>query len=154
MSLNVPPITFSMLISHTLDFICCLAIENSTITPAVRQSNAIKLKAQVMRSKISRVRLTTRLTSIIEILGTFSDIQRSILYEFFLISFFASSLGSGISIIVSYLISKFIFDGLFSYNFLIPLGITSGVTVISVLIAYFNCSSTLKEKPMEILRSN
>jgi putative ABC transport system permease protein len=92
--------------------------------------------------------------SMLKVLGaTFKDIRSSIAKEFFVISFLASTLGSSISVIASLILSKFVFEGVFAYNLMIPVALTASVTTLAVLVALQTSKKVLKVKPVRLLNN-
>lgn len=88
-----------------------------------------------------------------KVLGTdFKVIQNIFVKEFFFISLSASTLGSIVSMAVSFVLSKYIFDGVYVLNLLIPIFIVLCVTGVSTAVAYQASRSVLKIRSNEFLR--
>ena len=110
----------------------------------------------VVLFSIARYEVKSRFWEInlLKILGAnFSDVKSIVEIEFGILGFFAALSGVSLSLAMSYGISYFIFDGLWSFS---P-GITaftilaiSGLSVVTALVATL---SVLKQKPLELLRT-
>jgi transcription elongation factor GreA-like protein len=57
-----------------------------------------------------------------------------------------------VSVIVSYFISFYVFEGSFVFNWAWPVGTALGVCVLSALIAYIASRSVVHESPLVILQ--
>lgn len=91
--------------------------------------------------------------SMLKVLGaSFPTVQKSIVTEFLLIGLSASILGTGFSALLNFVLSTFVFEGVFSYSFLIPLFIIALVTSISVVVAKYTCAAILKSRAVKFLK--
>jgi putative ABC transport system permease protein len=110
----------------------------------------------VVLFSIARYEVKSRFWEInlLKILGAnFNDVQAIVQIEFGILGFFAALSGVLLSLAMSYSISYFIFDSLWSFSF----GMTSfsivAISVLSVATALMATRSVLKQKPLELLRA-
>ena len=88
-----------------------------------------------------------------KILGaSFKDLNNIVRLEFGLLGLLASVLGVGLSSLVSFILAEFIFDKVWSFQILLPLGIVSIVVLLCIITAEWATKRTLKEKPSSILQ--
>lgn len=99
---------------------------------------------------IANYQAETRLRDInlLKILGlTFSDIRRSIIVEFLLISFPAVVLGASLSAFASYTLSTLIFEHYVASGLWIPVAASLGTIAISITLALIATQKVLKKHP-------
>ena len=91
--------------------------------------------------------------NLMKILGaSFKDLNNIVRLEFGLLGLLASVLGVGLSSLVSFILAEFIFDKVWSFQILLPLGIVSIVVLLCIITAEWATKRTLKEKPSSILQ--
>jgi predicted lysophospholipase L1 biosynthesis ABC-type transport system permease subunit len=73
-------------------------------------------------------------------------------FEFGLLGFCASILGVSLSTLVSFVLSKYIFDKVWSLQIALPLFVIAGVVTLSVLTSELATKKVLAEKPSSILQ--
>lgn len=92
--------------------------------------------------------------NMMKILGAgFADLQKFILLEFAFLGFIGALLGIILSFAVSFVMSKYIFDGVWTFTVKWPLITLFMVTTLSFLTSWFATRRVLREKPKEILSS-
>ena len=91
--------------------------------------------------------------NLMKILGaSFKDLNNIVRLEFGLLGLLASVLGVGLSSLVSFILAEFIFDKVWSFQILLPLGIVSIVVLLCIITAEWATKRTLREKPSSILQ--
>ena len=84
--------------------------------------------------------------NLMKILGaSFKDLNNIVRLEFGLLGLLASVLGVGLSSLVSFILAEFIFDKVWSFQILLPLGIVSIVVLLCIITAEWATKRTLKE---------
>ena len=92
--------------------------------------------------------------NLLKILGAnFSDVKHIVEIEFGILGLFAAISGVSLSLIMSYSISFFIFDGLWSFSPGITLFTILAISGLCVLTALIATLSVLSQKPLELLRT-
>jgi putative ABC transport system permease protein len=77
---------------------------------------------------------------------------RYLLFEFGLLGFLSSFFGVLVSLVISYLLSRILFEGTYQFNLSWPLGSLVFVTASSLLILYVVSRQVIREKPSELLQ--
>jgi putative ABC transport system permease protein len=91
--------------------------------------------------------------NLMKVLGaSFKDLRNQVCFEFGLLGFCASILGVSLSTLVSFVLSKYIFDKVWSLQIALPLFVIAGVVTLSVLTAEWATKKVLAEKPSSILQ--
>ena len=91
--------------------------------------------------------------NLMKILGaSFKDLNNIVRLEFGLLGLLASMLGVGLSSLVSFILAEFIFDKVWSFQILLPLGIVTIVVFLCIITAEWATKRTLREKPSSILQ--
>jgi putative ABC transport system permease protein len=92
---------------------------------------------------------------LLKMLGiSFSDLNKTILLEFFILGFGASLMGISLGLGVSYIVSMLFFDSLWSFRPLLPLGLLVTVTGLSLLVSYLATFRVLRSRVGEWLYQN
>lgn len=100
-----------------------------------------------------QVRLRRWELNMLKVVGAnFSAVSRYLVLEFVTLSAGAGVMGAGLSVIVSYFISYYVFEGSFVFNWAWPVFTALGVCVLSALIAYFASRRVVNESPLVILQ--
>jgi putative ABC transport system permease protein len=100
-----------------------------------------------------QVRLRRWELNMLKVVGAkFSAVSRYLVLEFVTLSLGAGIMGAGLSVIVSYFISYYVFEGSFVFNWMWPVFTALGVCVLSALIAYFASRRVVNESPLVILQ--
>ncbi|MGA0936127.1 MAG: ABC transporter permease [Pseudohongiellaceae bacterium] len=110
----------------------------------------------VVLFSIARYEVKSRFWEInlLKILGAnFADVKHIVEIEFGILGFFAGFAGVALSLAMSYGISYFIFDGLWSFSPWITLFTILAICALSVLTALVATLSVLRQKPLELLRT-
>ncbi len=110
----------------------------------------------VVLFSIARFEVKSRFWEInlLKILGAhFTDVKHIVEIEFGILGFFAAFAGVGLSLAMSYAISYFIFDGLWSFSPGITAFTIMAICALSVLTALIATLSVLRQKPLELLRT-
>ena len=90
--------------------------------------------------------------SLLKILGgSFSDIRRVIILEFFILSLFAAVSGTALSYIASYSFATLVFRTPWQATLAAPAAVIAGIVVLSILIAFRISQKTLNTPPRIIL---
>ena len=93
--------------------------------------------------------------NLMKVLGaSFKDLRNQVRFEFGLLGFCASILGVSLSTLVSFVLSKYIFDKVWSLQIALPLFVIVGVVTLSVLTAEWATKKVLAEKPSSVLQEN
>ncbi len=91
-------------------------------------------------------------TALLKIFGaSFAKVQTATLSEFVTLGFLASAFGGLISILVSWIIAKVIFDSWWQLEWHIPLYAGAAVTFICTLTGWLATRSSLNTKPIDLL---
>ncbi len=91
--------------------------------------------------------------NMLKILGaSWSEVTRFILIEFAFLSFLASIVGASLSVLVSYSLNKYIFDGDFSFILTQPLSSVIMITCMSLIISFIASYRIVSESSLLILR--
>lgn len=94
-------------------------------------------------------------THLLKILGAkFGDIRGIYLLEFSVLAASASLLGATLSLALSFLLSRFLFDGLWIFSWKVPLSSVFAITAISAFTTWVATRAVLHSKPIEILQSD
>jgi putative ABC transport system permease protein len=110
----------------------------------------------VVLFSIARYEVKSRFWEInlLKILGAnFADVKSIVEIEFGILGFFAALSGVSLSLAMSYGISYFIFDGLWSFSPGVTAFTILAISALSVLTALVATLSVLKQKPLELLRT-
>lgn len=92
--------------------------------------------------------------NMMKILGaSFGDLQKFVLVEFAFLGFIGALLGVILSFGVSFVMSRYIFDGAWSFQIFWPLFTLGLVTTLSFAVAWWVTRGVLKEKSSELLNS-
>lgn len=86
--------------------------------------------------------------------GSFSKLTGYILNEYITLTLMASILGVFFSVLVSYGISYYLFEGVFTLNISTLVISVSLITIISALVCFFASFGVFKARPSDVLRSN
>jgi putative ABC transport system permease protein len=101
----------------------------------------------------SQVRLRRWELNMLKVVGaSFSDITQYMIIEFLVLAFAAGLIGSGLSVLVSYCISYYVFEGSFVLNWIYPLATAVGVCILSAFVAYLASRRVVHESPLVILQ--
>ena len=91
--------------------------------------------------------------NLMKILGaSFKDLNNIVRLEFGLLGLLASVLGVGLSSLVSFILAEFIFDKVWSFQILLPLGIVSIVVLLCIITAEWATKANSQGKPSSILQ--
>ena len=110
----------------------------------------------VVLFSIARYEVKSRFWEInlLKILGAnFKDVKSIIQIEFGILGFFAALVGVSMSLLLSYGISWFIFDSIWELSWGITAFSLVAISTLSVVTALVATMSVLKQKPLELLRS-
>lgn len=100
-----------------------------------------------------QVRLRRWELNMLKVVGAkFRLVSKYLILEFVVLSFGAGIVGAGLSVVVSYLISYYVFEGSFVLNWVWPVLTAVGVCLLSALIAYFASRRVVHESPLVILQ--
>lgn len=114
------------------------------------------LAGLVVLFSIARYEVKSRFWEInlLKILGAnFHDVKRMVQIEFGILGFFAALTGILLSLLMSWSLSWYIFDRLWSFSLGITLFSVLAITLLSVVTALAATLSVLKQKPLELLRA-
>jgi putative ABC transport system permease protein len=101
----------------------------------------------------SQVRLRRWEINMLKVMGAkFQEVSRYLVLEFLVLSAGAAAIGAGVSIVVSYFISYYVFEGSFVLSWSWPVGTTLGVCLLSTLVAYLASRRVVGESPLVILQ--
>jgi putative ABC transport system permease protein len=101
----------------------------------------------------SQVRLRRWELNMLKVVGaSFSAVTRYVIIEFLVIAFAAGFIGAALSVVVSYCISYYVFEGSFVLNWYYPAITSVGVCILSALIAYVASRRVVRESPLVILQ--
>ena len=101
----------------------------------------------------SQVRLRRWELNMLKVVGAgFASVTKYVIVEFLVLALAAGFIGSGLSILVSYCISYFVFEGSFVLNWIYPAITTIGVCLLSVFVAYLASRRVVNESPLVILQ--
>jgi putative ABC transport system permease protein len=100
-----------------------------------------------------QVRLRRWELNMLKVVGAkFGAVSRYLVLEFVTLSLGAGIMGASLSVVVSYFISYYVFEGSFVFNWAWPVFTALGVCVLSGLIAYFASRRVVNESPLVILQ--
>ncbi|MBS1969415.1 MAG: ABC transporter permease [Bdellovibrionales bacterium] len=100
-----------------------------------------------------QVRLRRWELNMLKVVGAkFGAVSRYLVLEFVTLALGAGIMGAGLSVVVSYFISYYVFEGSFVFNWVWPVFTALGVCVLSALIAYFASRRVVNESPLVILQ--
>lgn len=100
-----------------------------------------------------QVRLRRWELNMLKVVGAkFGAVSKYLVVEFVTLSLGAGIMGAGLSVIVSYFISYYVFEGSFVFNWVWPVFTALGVCLLSALIAYFASRRVVNESPLVILQ--
>jgi putative ABC transport system permease protein len=114
------------------------------------------LAGLVVLYSIARYEVKSRFWEInlLKILGAnFNDVKSIVQMEFGILGFFAAFAGVGLSLLMSYSISFFVFDSLWRFDAAITTFTILAITALSVFTALVATLSVLRQKPLELLRT-
>jgi len=101
----------------------------------------------------SQVRLRRWELNMLKIVGAgFASITEYIVVEFLVLALGAGLIGSLLSVLVSYGISFYVFEGSFVWNWVYPLWTALGVSLLSVGVAFLASRRVVRESPLVILQ--
>jgi putative ABC transport system permease protein len=100
-----------------------------------------------------QVRLRRWELNMLKVVGAkFSTVSNYLIIEFVTLSFGAGLVGASLSMVVSYFISYYVFEGSFVFNWIWPTVTAFGVCVLSGLIAFLASRRVVRESPLVILQ--
>lgn len=100
-----------------------------------------------------QVRLRRWELNMLKVVGAkFGAVSKYLVIEFVTLSLGAGIMGAGLSMVVSYFISYYVFEGSFVFNWVWPVFTAFGVCVLSGAIAYFASRRVVNESPLVILQ--
>ncbi len=100
-----------------------------------------------------QVRLRRWELNMLKIMGAkFNEVLRYLVIEFVSLSFGAGLVGASLSVVVSYFISYYVFEGSFIFSWQWPVLTIFGVCVLSALVAFFAGRRVVHESPLVILQ--
>lgn len=100
-----------------------------------------------------QVRLRRWELNMLKVVGAkFGAVSKYLVLEFITLSLGAGIMGAGLSVVVSYFISYYVFEGSFVFNWVWPVFTALGVCLLSALIAYFASRRVVNESPLVILQ--
>ncbi|MBT6042359.1 MAG: hypothetical protein HOH14_02565 [Gammaproteobacteria bacterium] len=147
---NISVINVQQIVARILDI-------TDQISWAIRVMAYLSIFAGlVVLFSIARYEVKSRFWEInlLKILGAnFSDVKRIVEIEFGILGFFAALSGVSLSLGMSYAISFFIFDGLWSFSPWTTAFTIIAICALSVFTALVATLSVLKQKPLELLRA-
>lgn len=147
---NISVINVQQIVARILDI-------TNQISWAIRVMAYLSIFAGlVVLFSIARYEVKSRFWEInlLKILGAnFSDVRHIVEIEFGILGLFAAISGVSLSLVMSYSISYFIFDGLWSFSSGITLFTILAICGLSVLTALIATLSVLRQKPLELLRT-
>ena len=147
---NISVINVQQIVARILDI-------TDQISWAIRVMAYLSIFAGlVVLFSIARYEVKSRFWEInlLKILGAnFSDVKQIVEIEFGILGFFAALSGVSLSLAMSYGISWFIFDGLWSFSPGITAFTIVAICALSILTALIATLSVLRQKPLELLRT-
>jgi len=147
---NISVINVQQIVARILDI-------TDQISWAIRVMAYLSIFAGlVVLFSIARYEVKSRFWEInlLKILGAnFSDVKHIVEIEFGILGFFAALAGVSLSMGMSYAISYFIFDGLWSFSPEVTAFTILAICGLSVLTALVATLSVLRQKPLELLRT-
>ena len=147
---NISVINVQQIVARILDI-------TDQISWAIRVMAYLSIFAGlVVLFSIARYEVKSRFWEInlLKILGAnFSDVKHIVEIEFGILGFFAALAGVSLSLAMSYAISYFIFDGLWSFSPGVTAFTVLAICGLSVLTALVATLSVLRQKPLELLRT-
>ena len=147
---NISVINVQQIVARILDI-------TDQISWAIRVMAYLSIFAGlVVLFSIARYEVKSRFWEInlLKILGAnFSDVKHIVEIEFGILGFFAALAGVSLSMGMSYAISYFIFDGLWSFSPGVTAFTILAICGLSVLTALVATLSVLRQKPLELLRT-
>lgn len=147
---NVSIINVSQIVARIMDI-------TDQISWAIRVMAWLSILAGlVVLFSIARYEVKSRFWEInlLKILGAnFGDVKAIVQIEFGILGFFAALTGVLLSLVMSYSISWFVFDNLWSFSAGITTFSIVAITALSVLTALIATRSVLRQKPLELLRA-
>jgi len=100
-----------------------------------------------------QVRLRRWELNMLKVVGAkFGSVSKYLVIEFVILALGAGVMGAGLSMVVSYFISYYVFEGSFVFNWVWPVFTALGVCVLSGAIAYFASRRVVNESPLVILQ--
>lgn len=147
---NISVINVQQIVARILDI-------TDQISWAIRVMAYLSIFAGlVVLFSIARFEVKSRYWEInlLKILGAnFNDVKHIVEIEFGILGFFAALAGVSLSLAMSWAISYFIFDGLWSFSPGITAFTILAICALSVLTALVATLSVLRQKPLELLRT-
>lgn len=147
---NISVINVQQIVARILDI-------TDQISWAIRVMAYLSIFAGlVVLFSIARYEVKSRFWEInlLKILGAnFKDVKNIVEIEFGILGFFAALAGVSLSLAMSYGLSYFVFDGLWSFSPGITAFTILAISALSVLTALVATLSVLRQKPLELLRS-
>ncbi|MDR3606108.1 MAG: FtsX-like permease family protein [Oligoflexia bacterium] len=94
-------------------------------------------------------------TNLLKVLGAkFFEIRSAVQLEFGLLGFGAAMTGTALSYLVSFILSRVLFEGIWIFTWRIPFLALLGVTALSVVTATIATRRVLREKPIRLLQES
>ena len=147
---NVSIINVSQMVARILDI-------TDQISWAIRVMAYLSILAGlVVLFSIARYEVKSRFWEInlLKILGAnFSDVKSIVQIEFGILGFFAALSGVVLSLAMSWSLSWFIFDNLWSFSAGVTVASVIGISALSIVTALVATLSVLRQKPLELLRA-
>lgn len=101
----------------------------------------------------SQMRLRRWELNMLKVVGaSFGSVSKYLVTEFLVLSLGAGVMGAGLSVVVSYFISYYVFEGSFVYNWMWPVFTAIGVCLLSAFVAYVASRRVVHESPLVILQ--
>ena len=106
----------------------------------------------ISREKARRQRQEINLQKILG--ASFSDLKNLVRLEFGALGFFSAILGVSLSTGASLVLSHYIFDRVWNFNWQLPIIMVTGVTLISCITAEIATRKVLGEKPIQLFKDD
>ena len=104
----------------------------------------------VSREKVHRQRWEINLQKVLG--ARFSNLRNQVRIEFGILGLAASLTGISLSTLVSRIFSEYVFDRVWSFNWVLPVATCLTVAALSILTAEFATRKLLRMKPVDLLR--
>ncbi|MCP4753414.1 MAG: FtsX-like permease family protein [Proteobacteria bacterium] len=92
--------------------------------------------------------------NLLKILGAdFNDIRRMIMLEFGLLGLMASTVGSSLSLLASWILSMIVFESIWGVHWPITILTVTVISLLSMVSAFLGAKKTLDQKPAALLHS-
>ena len=106
----------------------------------------------ISREKARRQRQEINLQKILG--ASFSDLKNLVRLEFGALGFFSAILGVSLSTGASLVLSHYIFDRVWNFNWQLPIIMITGVTLVSCITAEIATRKVLGEKPIQLFKDD